>query len=62
MESLLDKDLTISSIQTGDEPGKFVADFEGVLPYVIPTSQLDLVRRPSSEPAPAAAPDSPQQP
>jgi len=57
MESLLDKDLIISSIQTGDEPGKFVADFEGVLPYVIPTSQLDLVRRPSSEPAPAAAPD-----
>jgi len=55
MESLLDKDLIISSIQTGDEPGKFVADFEGVLPYVIPTSQLDLVRRPSSEPAPAGA-------
>lgn len=55
MDEVLGGDRTITHIV--EEKGW--AKLDGLF---IPFSQLDLVRRPSSEPAPAAAPDSPQQP
>jgi hypothetical protein len=55
MQTLVEKDHVIAEFS---EAGNAV-----VGQYRIPTSQLDLVRRPSSEPAPAGAShDSPQQP
>ena len=55
MDEVLGGDRTITHIV--EEKGW--AKLDGLF---IPFSQLDLVRRPSSEPTPAAAPDSPQQP
>ena len=53
MEDSLGKEYPITKIDHGD--GR-------VNSWWIPLTQLDLVCRPGSEPAPATAPDSPQQP